>query len=160
VIEAIIYMMDTPSDLFKDAVSTFIQGSLQMLSFALEHLLHPIEKWRHSSRFHQVEASLLIGLLFAAVSLLVYQQGGTQSVYPHLMYASILFAAFYFQVSGGLIAGILAGLAIGPFMPLNVAAEIPQPTLNWLIRTGFFVMVGLLAGLGSHTISQSKKYEI
>lgn len=119
-----------------------------MLSFALEHLLHPVEKWRRPSRLHQVEVFLLISLLFGAVSLLVYQQGGTQSAYPHLMYLPVLFAAFYFQVSGGLMAGILAGLALGPFMPLNVAAEIPQSTLNWLIRTGFFVMVGLLTGLG------------
>lgn len=119
-----------------------------MLSPTTEHLSLPFEELGNLTGSRRIEAFLLTGLLLGAIDLLVYQKGGTQTVYPHLMYIPILFAAFYFKVTGGLATGIVAGLVLGPFMPLNVSAEIPQPTLNWVIRSGFFVMVGLVAGLG------------
>lgn len=112
-----------------------------------KRLFQLIEIWRKPKGLHRVVALLLICVLLGAVGLLVYQQGGTRSVYPHLMYAPVLLAAFYFKIPGGIIAAIAAGLVLGPFMPLNVEDDIPQTATNWLVRTGFFVMVGLLAGL-------------
>ena len=85
-------------------------------------------------------------ILILAVYLLVYTTGGIKFVFSHTMYIPIILASFVFQVRGGVIIGILAGLALGPFMPIEVATGEQQTTINWLYRMAFFVAIGAITG--------------
>jgi EAL domain-containing protein (putative c-di-GMP-specific phosphodiesterase class I)/GGDEF domain-containing protein len=95
------------------------------------------------------KASLVLALLIGA-TLLVYASGGTRFSYVHVTYIAIIAGAACFGFPGGLGAAVLAGLAMGPFMPLDVEAGTAQSTTNWLIRAGLFVLIGGAAGLGFH----------
>ena len=87
-----------------------------------------------------------IAAAIAAVTALVYFTGGIAFAYAHAMYLPILLAAALLGMSGGVSAGILGGLALGPFMPLLVAEGLAQTPGNWLFRLGSFVSIGFVAG--------------
>jgi len=88
----------------------------------------------------------LVAAGIAAAALVTYLTGGTVNVFPHLFYIPVLMGGFFYGPSGGLAAGILAGVVCGPFMPLDVAAGIPQAPAGWIIRTVFFSGIGVTAG--------------
>jgi|FLYL01.1.fsa_nt_gi putative nucleotidyltransferase with HDIG domain len=94
-------------------------------------------------------AILGIGALIALTGWFVYATGGTRFVYLHLMYVPIVLAAFLFRLPGGILAAVAAGLVVGPFMPLSVEEGIAQPTLGWLYRLFFFLLVGTVTGTAS-----------
>ncbi|MBI4183523.1 MAG: GGDEF domain-containing protein [Proteobacteria bacterium] len=102
--------------------------------------------WRHPTGGRLAASLLLLGALILAAAVLVYLTGGTKLVYAHVLYVPIVIGAFLFGPLGGVTAGAAAAFAVGPLMPLDVAAGVPQPTVNWLARTGFFLLVGGLAG--------------
>lgn len=89
----------------------------------------------------------LIGLLFAGAAVLVYVTGGTKLAWPYVILMPVLIAAARFGVTGGVLGGVIGGLLIGPLMPLDVAADIPQQTENWLIRLAFYTGLGAFTGL-------------
>lgn len=93
----------------------------------------------------RVQITTIVGVL-VAVTGATYAFGGTHTSAPQAQYLAIILGAFWFGVRGGVIAGLIAGLAIGPFMPLNVDTGQSQQTLNWLLRVGIFVMVGGFSG--------------
>ena len=70
--------------------------------------------------------SLFVLVLIALVALLVYETGGTSYAWLHLMYLPIILAAAGFGVYGGIAAALVAGFAIGPYMPMDVAQGLPQ----------------------------------
>ncbi len=90
---------------------------------------------------------LLIVTLVAAIGWIVYSTGGTAYVYAHSIYVPILFAAMVFNVPGAVLTALVAGLMLGPFMPLYVDGNIPQDTINWIYRTGFLAVIGAFAGV-------------
>lgn len=96
-------------------------------------------------------AFLLPVLIVIGVYLLVYLTGGIKYVYSHSMYLAIIFGAFSHGAKGGAVIGILGGIALGPFMPIDVATGEHQQTINWLYRTGFFTLIGTLTGVGIET---------
>lgn len=87
-------------------------------------------------------------LIMGGVVLLVYLTGGIKYVYSHTMYLAIFAAAFFHGIKGGVISGLVGGFVLGPFMPLDVATGEMQEAFNWLYRTGFFTLIGLLCGSG------------
>jgi putative nucleotidyltransferase with HDIG domain len=93
-------------------------------------------------------AVLILGSL-VFVTGIVYATGGTHTVTPQLMYLPIAVAAWFFRANGGLITGVVAGLMIGPAMPLDVAAGIDQDMTNWIVRLGIFAFLGFTLGVGS-----------
>lgn len=93
-------------------------------------------------------ASLVASAL--GIYLLVYMTGGIKFVYSHSMYVPILLSGFLFGMAGGALFGLFAGLVLGPFMPIDVVTGEMQETVNWLYRTGFFVLIGSLSGLANH----------
>lgn len=105
------------------------------------------ERVEKSLKSQRVPPYVLPALLTVAVSILVYLTGGIKLVYSHTMYIPIILAAFSNGLKGGIIFGLLGGLVLGPFMPLDVASGQPQETIIWLYRMGFFVLIGGLAGI-------------
>lgn len=89
-----------------------------------------------------IVVTALLGLCW----LVVFTAGGTRTAFPHVFYVPIVLAALPFGVVGGLVGAVAATLLCGPLMPLDVAAGESQPVANWLIRGGFFVTIGGLAG--------------
>ena len=106
-----------------------------------------VEKWRAPRGRNAAVAIIAIVATVAGIGLLVYETGGTAFAWLNLMYLPIVLSAALFRVPGGIAAALLAGLVIGPFMPLYVPGDILQTTANWLARTGFFLLIGAFTGL-------------
>ncbi|MEX2501910.1 MAG: HD-GYP domain-containing protein [Trueperaceae bacterium] len=83
----------------------------------------------------------------ALTAALVHATGGTRGPYLHLAYLPIVLAATLFGPAAGIAVGVAATLTVGPWMPLDVAAGVPQPTAGWLFRGAFFVTIGGVAGV-------------
>lgn len=81
-----------------------------------------------------------------AVTALVLATGGTQHSALHIMYATIAASAFLYGTLGGLVAGVTAGLLVGPLMPLDVAEAMRQPTATWVFRLVLFAFTGVIIG--------------
>lgn len=98
---------------------------------------------------------LAIPILFAlivGVYFLVMNSGGIKYVFSHSMYLPIVLAAVVFGTYGGIAAGILGGIILGPFVPIDTATGEAQLAINWLIRLGIFVVIGATVGLASDGI--------
>jgi EAL domain-containing protein (putative c-di-GMP-specific phosphodiesterase class I)/GGDEF domain-containing protein len=89
---------------------------------------------------------LLIAGFILVVGYLVHSTGGIKYVFSHTMYIPIILAAYYFRIPGGLIAGIVGGLVLGPFMPISVTTGEMQEVTNWVYRLIFFTGVGVMSG--------------
>lgn len=89
---------------------------------------------------------LIIAIIFFLSTLLVFYTGGTKNSYLHIIYIAILISAFFYKIPGGLISGIIAGLLIGPLMPINTETMVMQPTFNWVFRMFFFILIGVFTG--------------
>jgi len=77
---------------------------------------------------------------------LVYATGGTKQPYLHVLYVPIFMVALFFGPWGGGVAGLVAGIIIGPWMPLDVAADLAQETHGWAFRAGIFTLAGTVVG--------------
>ena len=108
-----------------------------------------VERWRQPTGSRATISGIVVFVLINMVCLLVYETGGTSFAWLHLMYLPIILAAAGFGLYGGIAAALVAGLALGPFMPMNVVEGLPQTTSNWLFRTVVFLLVGGLSGLVS-----------
>jgi signal transduction histidine kinase len=118
-----------------------------LLRIPSDRLAAWIEHWRVPKGASAVKAWIGLLALILAVGVGVYATGGTGFVWVHMMYVPIVLAAGIFGIRGGLISAVVAGLVVGPFMPLDVARRIPQETENWILRSHFFLMVGGCSGL-------------
>ena len=101
----------------------------------------------------------VVWLSIAVVTLIgsaaaTYATGGTLHAYLHLMYLPIGIAAFRLGAVGGLATAALAGLLVGPFMPLDTATGQAQTTSSWLFRTAFFMLNGGVLGLAAQALNQ------
>lgn len=106
-----------------------------------------------SAASHTVVPVVLIVAGLAAGWLGCYLTGGTQFVMPHLFYVPVIVAASRFGLPGAVGVAVVAGVLAGPAVPLDVEAGVPQETGHWVIRMGFFVLVGwLVAVLTRHTL--------
>lgn len=85
-------------------------------------------------------------LLLVVVWSVVYVGGGARTVLPHLFYVPIIVAAVPFGRRGALAVAVGAGVLCGPLMPLDPAAGQSQAAVDWLARSGFFVLIAVLAG--------------
>ena len=85
-------------------------------------------------------------LFLLVTTWLVYVTGGLRLAYSHLMYVPIVLGGIAFGVPGGLVTAVVAGLLLGPYMPLNTSTGEMQEPLNWIYRVFFFAFVGILVG--------------
>lgn len=89
----------------------------------------------------------LLAILIVSVYVFVYMTGGIKFVYSHSMYVPIVLSGLVFGARGGILVGLIGGLALGPFMPIDVLTDEPQEMINWLYRTGFFIMIAFMSGI-------------
>lgn len=105
-------------------------------------------------------ASLIFNsFLLILFTFIIYVSGGVKFVYAHIMYIPIVLLGTSFGIFGGTIGGIVAGLLIGPFMPLDVIANEYQVFSNWFFRLSVFTIIGSYSGL-VRTIFNKQKNEI
>jgi len=95
---------------------------------------------------------IVILLLIVGTYFFVYITGGITYVYSHSMYIAIILAALFFRIPGGILAGIIGGLVLGPIMPLNVNTGEMQSTINWLYRLIIFTLTGGFLGFVTSVI--------
>ncbi|AOE48837.1 putative bifunctional diguanylate cyclase/phosphodiesterase [Kangiella sediminilitoris] len=100
---------------------------------------------RHKATIQRYMIPTLL-FLVGMVYLLVYVTGGIKYVYSHSMYIPILLAGLVFGIKGGIAIGLIAGIVLGPFMPMNVVTGEMQETANWLYRAFFFTAIGAISG--------------
>jgi len=74
--------------------------------------------------------------------LATYVAGGTSTAVPHAFYLPIIVAAVRFGSTVVLAVSLIAGVAVGPLMPLDVAEGTAQGTGNWIARLLIFVLIG------------------
>lgn len=109
--------------------------------------LSKIELWLPPRGVFAVLISLLLALMLLGVAWLIYETGGIKFVIAHFMYVPIVLAAIFFSWPGGILAGVIAGILTGPYMPLDTATGEMQVTLNWIIRMAFYAGIGWISGL-------------
>ena len=73
---------------------------------------------RHKTIINRLMIPILLAMA-ALVYLLVYMTGGIKYVYSHSMYIPIILAGFIFGLKGGVAIALIAGIILGPFMPIN-----------------------------------------
>ncbi len=93
----------------------------------------------------------------------IYGAGGTHLPYVHVMYVPLIIAGFWLGIFPGMSLAVIAGLALGPYMPMVTDQGIMQTTEIWLIRLFFFTLMSLLSGMGAqitraYMIDQKKRY--
>jgi signal transduction histidine kinase len=113
-----------------------------------------VERWRRPHGGSAVKAWLGVLALILLTGGLVYVTGGTGFVWVHLMYVPIILASGIFGLRGGLISAAVAGVVVGPLMPLDVAKNMPQGTENWVLRSHFFLLAGGCGGLLSTWVNR------
>ena len=86
---------------------------------------------------------VLILIAIFLIGALVYWTGGTTS-YVHQMYIPIITSVFLFGIKAGIFFSIVAGLVLGPHMPLVVSQGIMQETRSWVFRIVMFIIVVLV----------------
>ena len=91
-------------------------------------------------------------LLVLATAWLVYATGEVQFAFLHLMYVPVVLSALAFGVRGGVLAGIVGGLLLGPLMPLDTSTGVMQQPLNWIYRLAAFALIGALVGAGAQLL--------
>lgn len=120
-------------------------------------------KLKHSELRSQKKIIFLVGcvlVLIGIISSIVYFTGGTEYTCTHLMYIPIIWAAFLFGVKGAVGAAFIGGLALGPWMPINVSAGIMQEPSSWMIREMIFLLIGLVVGCLFQHITKDREIQI
>lgn len=106
----------------------------------------------------QTYGGFAIIIAIALVTYLVWQTGGIKFVYSHTMYIPILAAGLIFGWAGGILVGLIAGIAMGPWMPIDtITGEMQQP-INWMYRMGYFVLIGGLSGIVNDSLRRYIDY--
>lgn len=88
---------------------------------------------------------LVISVLIAVITAIVYFTGGTSST-VQLLYIPMFISIFKFGIKGGIIAALVAGVAVGPFMPY-AATDAPQPIAMWVLRIVMSILIVLVVGV-------------
>jgi EAL domain-containing protein (putative c-di-GMP-specific phosphodiesterase class I)/GGDEF domain-containing protein len=102
-------------------------------------------------------------ILMTIIGSLVYSTGGTKNSTLHLFYIPIILAGFLISMPSAIIVGLLCGLIVGPWMPMDVSTGGLQTNPVWLLRIAFFVAIGSFSGFSSsifrkYLIEQNEKF--
>lgn len=104
--------------------------------------------------------ALTVLMLIVTISIIVYIAGGTELAFTHLMYFPIILAAYYFNPLLTLLASVIAGLALGPWMPRNIQTGLEQLPISWIFRLAIFMIIGTTCSLLFQRINRFIQKEI
>lgn len=93
---------------------------------------------------HAVQSGVILLLLGLGAGI-VYATGGTAYAYPYMMLIPVLLAACWYNLPGGLVTALAAGIAMA-VMPLDTSLGIEQTPDNYLLRIAFYLLLGGIAG--------------
>lgn len=105
--------------------------------------------------FFRIYTLLLIIVMIFLVDFFVYYTGGTQYGFTHTMYIPIIIAGTIFGIKYGVMSALLAGILLGPLMPLNTVTNEPQLVVNWVFRLGLFTVIGCISGIAANIFKQN-----
>lgn len=83
------------------------------------------------------------------ITIIVYLTGGTSQVYANLLYIPIAIVASTNGKKQGVIHAVISALLIGPFMPLDVASNLSQEPINWILRMIIYSTIAFVIGFFS-----------
>jgi diguanylate cyclase (GGDEF)-like protein len=121
-------------------------------------LMEQIEPWIVLQGWRRYGVALLLFLMLLLVAAIVYETGGIKYVYSHTMYIPIILAGIFFLTPGGILAGVVAGVLLGPYMPLVVASGEMQSTFNWVYRLAGFAVIGGMVGFATSLLQRQLGY--
>lgn len=102
-----------------------------------------------------IVSTLLFSVMTAALTILIAMRGGAPTTLGHLFYIPILYVAIRHGVKAAALAGAVAGLAVGPWMPSSIPGHEHQTLGGWLVRLALFVLVGCVAAFLARSDSRS-----
>jgi len=100
---------------------------------------------QNKNKFNMLAIGAMIGLEFLITGI-VYISGGTTS-FVHLMYIPIILSVVLFNIKTGITLSLLAGILLGPYMPLVVSQGISQEPISWLFRIVMFIIITVFTGV-------------
>lgn len=102
-----------------------------------------LDDWRRPRGWRLVVTLAIVAALLVLGFAIVANTGGPPNPRIHVLYVTVIAAAFAFGGPGGLLAGVFAGLAAGPFASFAAPAPL-EP--DWFYRPIAFAFVGFLTG--------------
>lgn len=93
--------------------------------------------------------STLVLLSVPLIALMIYFTGGIKYSYSHLMYIPLVLVGSFFGKRFGIFVAIIAGLLLGPIMPLDTITGEQQVTINWIFRMCIFCVITILSGFAT-----------
>ena len=109
-----------------------------------------VTKWRDPGRKTKTYSLAIIILIFLISAGGIYLIGRYYSdsyIYMHSMHLPIILSAIIFRSKGGVIAGFIAGMIFAPIIPIDFGLDLLRARVGWLLRTGFFMAEGMIAGV-------------
>ena len=109
-----------------------------------------VTKWRDPGRKTKTYSLIIIIVIFLISAGGIYLIGRYYSdsyIYMHSMHLPIILSAIIFRSKGGLIAGFVAGMIFAPIIPIDFGLDLLRARIGWLLRTGFFMAEGMIAGV-------------
>src|SRR5690554_846330 len=104
-------------------------------------------RWSRPNKERRIYDYFILFILYLLSWFAAYYTGGSKYSYVHTVYIPVIYAALLFKIPGGFLGGILAGIVLGPIMPLDAEIGVMQSFSNWFIRMLFFVVIGTIAGI-------------
>jgi EAL domain-containing protein (putative c-di-GMP-specific phosphodiesterase class I) len=99
----------------------------------------------------------IILLLLPLIYFIVYQTGGIKFVYSHSMYIPIILAGIFYGASFGTAVAFIAGVLLGPLMPIDTLTNEMQDPINWIYRLFIFLVIGFVIGYASGKLRKEAK---
>ncbi len=113
---------------------------------------------RLGSQFTPIVSLLLFSGVTLALTILIAATGGAPTTLGHLYYVPILYVAIRHGARAAAFAAVVAGLAVGPWMPSSIPGAEHQELGSWLVRLVIFVLVGVVAAILAR--SDSRPFDV
>ncbi len=91
------------------------------------------------------------------ITIIVYITGGASS-FVQVLYIPILITVIKYGIKDGIIISVIAGLAVGPFMPY-AATKAMQPPAMWIFRIVISIVIVLIVGKISNQVNKFNELE-
>ncbi|CAM3909318.1 bifunctional diguanylate cyclase/phosphodiesterase [Vreelandella rituensis] len=119
-----------------------------MVSFpkASSHPLTDVFHWQDWPEFCRTALRIVVLMVLLALgTLIVYATGGTRYAYSYLMLLPVLLGASWYGMYGALLVALAAGWSMAA-MPLDVSGNVSQDTASWLVRLTMYLLIGGFSG--------------